>query len=271
MAILYNDTYFAGLKQSVANMETVQMTDSTKKYPCSKLVKDAVDELNDRIDNISPMGRFLSLWNCSTGLPATNPTSNPYVYKTGDYFIVGTVGATNYKPDGTQYVTGTASTTVETGTVGLNDIYKFDGTSWMLYHISNPTIATSITSASTNSQVAGAAAVYDIATLPRVEGDAAASITATQDANKMYVYDLSELSGEVTMAFTFNAPSDSTKDNLYMARVLVPAGVTVGTSGLNDVKWNGGSAPTFAAEKETEISIGISADGSTLIGFYGEF
>lgn len=77
-------------------------------------------------------GRFLALWNCATGLAETNPPSSPYPYGAGDYYIVGTVGTTNYKPSGSSYVIGTASTTVETNDVAVNDTYYYDGNSWNL-------------------------------------------------------------------------------------------------------------------------------------------
>ena len=54
--------------------------------------------------------------------------------------MVTVVGDTNYKPTGTSY-TGTASTTVETGTVVANDTYIFDGTSWELVHAEQPATA----------------------------------------------------------------------------------------------------------------------------------
>jgi len=92
--------------------------------------------LNDRIDDLSGRGRFLALWNCATGLAETNPPTSPYAYKAGDYFIVGTVSsatpAVNYKPDGSSYTTGVASTTVETNEVSVNDTYFYDGTVWKL-------------------------------------------------------------------------------------------------------------------------------------------
>ena len=91
----------------------------------------AEGNIQQQIDNLKSRGRFLSLWNCSTGLAQSTPTSLPYEYKTGDYFIVGTVGTTNYKPSGNQY-TGVASTVVETNTVKVNDTFYYDGTNWML-------------------------------------------------------------------------------------------------------------------------------------------
>lgn len=81
-------------------------------------------------------GRFLALWNCATGLSESNPPYSPYEYKTGDYFIVSVISsatpAVNYKPDGSSYTTGVASTTVETNEVSVNDTYFYDGTTWKL-------------------------------------------------------------------------------------------------------------------------------------------
>lgn len=93
----------------------------------------AENTLDDRIDNISAIGKFLSIWNCTTGLPSTNPTTSPYTYHTGDYYLVGVVGTSNNKkPSGNQYITGQASTTVESSTVAVGDIYMYDGSTWKL-------------------------------------------------------------------------------------------------------------------------------------------
>lgn len=91
----------------------------------------ATSNIQDQIDALEGRGRFLSVWNSTTGLPVTNPGTLPYAYKTGDYYIVGTVGSTNYKPTGSSY-TGTASSTTETLTVAVNDVYYYDGTNWLL-------------------------------------------------------------------------------------------------------------------------------------------
>lgn len=80
---------------------------------------------------LSNIGRFLSLWDCTTGLPKTNPAKMPYTIKNGDYYIVDKVGSTNYKPNGSSY-SGTASTTTETGAVTVLSMYYYDGTNWML-------------------------------------------------------------------------------------------------------------------------------------------
>lgn len=92
-------------------------------------------ELQDQIDNLKARGRYLALWNCATGLAQSNPTQSPYNYQTGDYFIIGTIATgsgTNYRPNGSSYTTGVASTTVETEPVAVNDVYYYDGTNWSL-------------------------------------------------------------------------------------------------------------------------------------------
>lgn len=91
--------------------------------------------LNEKIQNLEWIGRFLSLWDASTGQPISFPLSTPYNYATWDYYLVETVSSAtppvNYKPSGTQY-TGTASTTVETDELEVWDLYIYDGTVWLL-------------------------------------------------------------------------------------------------------------------------------------------
>ena len=115
-------------------------------------------------------GRFLALWNCATGLAMSNPPSSPYQYATGDYFIVSNVDSTtNYKPNGSSYTTGVASTTVETTDVKVDDTYYFDGTNWKLQQNVNPVgyevtsnKVTSLSAQSTDTQYPSAKCVYDI-------------------------------------------------------------------------------------------------------------
>ena len=88
--------------------------------------------LQDQIDDLKAMGRFLSLWDCETWLPISFPLSIPYNYQTWDYFLVENVDTTtNYRPNGVQY-TWTASTTVETDEVEVWDLYIYDGSVWLL-------------------------------------------------------------------------------------------------------------------------------------------
>lgn len=100
--------------------------------------------LEGQIKNISGIGRFLSGWDCTTGLATTNPQQSPYEYPNGSYFIIARVakdGGTNYKPDGSSYTIGEASTTVEDLSVNVGDIYKFDNTTWQLIDLDNIDIA----------------------------------------------------------------------------------------------------------------------------------
>jgi hypothetical protein len=97
--------------------------------------------LQEQIDQLKALGRFLSNWNSTTGLPATNPpgydVGDTYTYKVGDYYLIGNIasaGGTNYKPNGSSYVVGTASTTVETEEVHAGDMYIYDSAQWLLLH-----------------------------------------------------------------------------------------------------------------------------------------
>ena len=100
-------------------------------------VDGVTSNIQDQLDALAGRGKLLAVWNPVTGLPSTNPGTLPYTYHAGDYYIVGNPGTTNYKPVGTSY-DGTASTTVETGTIAANDTYIFDGTSWTLLHTEQP-------------------------------------------------------------------------------------------------------------------------------------
>lgn len=89
------------------------------------------EDLQDQVNNLKSRGRYLSNWNATTGLPVTDPSTElPYVYRQGDYFIVGTVGETNYKPTGSEY-TGDPSTEVETIALAVGDEYIYDGEEWV--------------------------------------------------------------------------------------------------------------------------------------------
>lgn len=90
--------------------------------------------LQDQINNLVGAGRYLSSWDCETGLPATNPAEDPYTYKAWDYYIVSRVLSswTNYKPHWATYIQWVASTTVETWTIHMNDWYIYDGIQWLV-------------------------------------------------------------------------------------------------------------------------------------------
>ena len=118
------------VSSGVANIGIVDNVTSTS--TTSALSANQGKVLQDEITHLQGIGRFLALWDATTGLAETNPPVSPYTYKTGDYFIVGVVGATNYKPTGSSYTTGVASTTVETATIAVGNVYYYDGTTWKL-------------------------------------------------------------------------------------------------------------------------------------------
>lgn len=94
--------------------------------------QNADDALSDRIDAVESRGRFLALWNATTGLPESTPQITPYTYKTGDYYIVDAVGEVNYRPTGTEFVEGQPSTEIETEELTTDDVYYYDGAVWRL-------------------------------------------------------------------------------------------------------------------------------------------
>ena len=113
-------------------LKTSDVVDNTSSTATNKpLSANMGKQLQTAITGLEGRGRFLSLWNCATGQPISFPLSTPYTYKAGDYYIVNTIGATDYKPNGSSY-DGTASSTVETDSVNINDTYIYDGTVWLL-------------------------------------------------------------------------------------------------------------------------------------------
>ena len=96
------------------------------------------------IDNLAWLGRFLSLWDCTTWQPISFPLETPYTYVTWDWYMVETVDTTdpitNYKPNGSSY-SWTASTTTESWTVKVWDVYIYDGTNWLLQVNNEPQVS----------------------------------------------------------------------------------------------------------------------------------
>lgn len=107
--------------------------------------------LQTQINNLKAIGKFLSLWDCTTGLPESDPIDMPYTYNTGDYYIIGVIGSTNYKPTGSSY-DGTPSVTVETTEIQVGDVFMYDGTTWLfqLNHQRLIPVDSALNSSSTN-------------------------------------------------------------------------------------------------------------------------
>lgn len=87
--------------------------------------------LYNRIKNLEGLGKFLSNWDSTTWMPTTNPTALPYEYHSWDYYIVGRVWATNYRPEWTSY-RWIPSTDLETEEVKVWDFYFFNWATWEL-------------------------------------------------------------------------------------------------------------------------------------------
>ena len=107
-------------------------TPYTPQYNWSPATKKYVD---DSVSTLMGLGKFLSLWDATTGQPISFPLDTPYTYTTWDYFLVETVSSAtppvNYKPNGSSY-SGTASSTTESEELAVWDIYIYDGTNWLL-------------------------------------------------------------------------------------------------------------------------------------------
>jgi hypothetical protein len=90
-----------------------------------------IQSLQNQIDILMGLGKFLSIWDCSTWLPDSFPLALPYDYHTWDWYLVWVVDNTvNYKPEWAVF-NWQASTTVETDAPMINDVYIYDGTTWM--------------------------------------------------------------------------------------------------------------------------------------------
>ena len=107
--------------------------------------------LYNYIQNLQALGKFLSNWNSTTGMPTTNPSELPYVYKSWDYYIISIIWATNYRPEWASF-NWWASSTVETEEAQIWDIYMYDWTNWLFLLNNERQIAvdSSLSTTSTN-------------------------------------------------------------------------------------------------------------------------
>ena len=100
--------------------------------------------LDWKIADMMGLGKFLSLWNSTTGQPISFPLATPYTYTTWDYFIIEVVSSAtppvNYRPNGSSY-TGTASSVPETDEIEIWDVYVYDWQTWLLQSNHGKTVA----------------------------------------------------------------------------------------------------------------------------------
>lgn len=130
-------TYTAGngLTLTGTQFSANVINNTTSSSTTDALSAAAGKSLQDQVNNLLGRGKYLSIWDCTTGLAMDEPPVNPYTVETGSYFIVGKVasaGGTNYRPNGGVYDKDVPSTTVETETIKVNDTYYYDGTTWRL-------------------------------------------------------------------------------------------------------------------------------------------
>lgn len=128
--------YTAEIQELETDVDNIQAVIPEQATPTNQLVtQDTTTLMQQQINHLQTIGRFLSFWDATTGLAQTNPQTSPYIYKTGDYFRIGVVagpGGTNYKPSGSSYTTGVASTVVETERLSVGQVYYYDGANWAL-------------------------------------------------------------------------------------------------------------------------------------------
>jgi len=116
-------------------------------YYTSK-IKGITNGLQNQIDDIKSIGRFLSNWSCKTGKPTSEPPGlspgDAFTYRSGDYYLVSEIaasGGTNYRPNGSTYIVGSTSSTVETDEVAVGDMYIYDSQNWLLLYNTRKTVS----------------------------------------------------------------------------------------------------------------------------------
>ena len=91
-----------------------------------------IQAIQNQIDALSGLGKFLSLWDGETWMPISFPLSTPYEYHTWDWYMINVVdNTTNYRPNWTEF-DWTASSTVETQATEIWDVYIYDWSTWLL-------------------------------------------------------------------------------------------------------------------------------------------
>lgn len=208
--------------------------------------------LQSQVDNLLGRGKYLSIWDCTTGLAMDEPPVNPYTVETGSYFIVGKVGTTNYRPNGGTYDKDVPSTTVESDDVKVNDTYFYDGTVWRLLATPEKEVSFSALAGSPydNTNLAGAlngkqATISDIET---IRTNASAGKTASDTIatyGDIVTHDVDEFatSSQGSKADTALQPGDNiselNNDSNYQTGSQVNSSISThnsSTSAHNDIR-----------------------------------
>ncbi len=127
---------------SFVDLETNQIVDWVKTFLKSPIVPtptnntDAATKkyVDDKYADLMAMWKFLSLWNSATWQPISFPLDTPYIYHTGDYFMVeilATGGNDNLMPNGSSYTWTASQTPDTTNEVKKWDFYIYDWTVWL--------------------------------------------------------------------------------------------------------------------------------------------
>ena len=93
-----------------------------------------ISVLQNQIDALSWLGKFLSSWDCQTWEPISFPLEVPYPYTTWDWYLVWIVDTTtNYRPAWDEWDNDDPNTKeLETETVERWDVYIYDWSVWLL-------------------------------------------------------------------------------------------------------------------------------------------
>lgn len=138
---LYIDNWTGLFKQIYLKGEVDALLQSLRDYVDAqlalkqdKLIAGDYIEINENVISavIPTMSRFLSIWNASSWEPISFPASTPFLYTTGDYYLIEWVGVSdNYRPAPIEY-DWSASTIPETDEVANWDVYIYDWAIWLL-------------------------------------------------------------------------------------------------------------------------------------------
>lgn len=214
-------TIRSGAGLGATSLQPADIINSTTSTATDKALSANIGkELQDQITNLNTRGKYLSLWDCTTGLAMDSPPVDPYVYETGSFFIVGKIASsdgTNYRPVGSTYSESTPSTTVETADVKVNDTYYYDGTVWRLLHTEQPTVAFSVLAGSPydNSNLSTALnskqnSIYDLDT---IRSGAYAGMTALQTIPDWVLTDTSYATDSTGGVFKTSSSYGTTMDS----------------------------------------------------------